>query len=213
MSKGISAMNAPATDPPAKNPNAKTSAVDPAARPTRADVARGLLDLLMAFAGFFLWPLYVVVSLAVQIWTGRSLLFSFQGRLNRALFWICAFIQFLYSGIATGFISAATEDEGASAFLFWSLIGALVIVPVGLSVVAVAAKRLHDQNRSAWWLLLLYVLPAALIGSCFFGQVPPFVYTDLPWPFLIWAFVALGCRRGTAGPNRFGQEIILDGRR
>ena len=47
---------------------------------------------------------------------------------------------------------------------------------------AITAKRWHDRNRSAWWILINLV---PVIGS-------------------LWTFVECGLMPGTAGPNRYG---------
>jgi uncharacterized membrane protein YhaH (DUF805 family) len=48
--------------------------------------------------------------------------------------------------------------------------------------IAIGAKRLHDRDKSAWWLLILLV---PVIG-------------------FLWLLIELGFLRGTSRPNRFG---------
>jgi len=50
--------------------------------------------------------------------------------------------------------------------------------------IALHVKRLHDRNRSAWWMLFSLV---PVIG-------------------LVWLVVQVGFLRGTLGPNRFGED-------
>lgn len=50
--------------------------------------------------------------------------------------------------------------------------------------IALSIKRLHDRERSAWWMLLWV---ATIIG------------------FVIW-LVMVGCQSGTDGHNRYGDE-------
>ena len=50
---------------------------------------------------------------------------------------------------------------------------------------AVSVKRWHDRDKSGWW-ALVYLIP--LIG-------------------LLWTLVANGLLRGTAGANRFGEDV------
>jgi uncharacterized membrane protein YhaH (DUF805 family) len=201
-------MNSPAGGPVDKAVSGDAQPARAAAGRTRGDVVRGLLNLLLVFGGFFLGPLSLVFYFAIQIWAARCSLFSFAGRLPRALFWVWTFAQAMYGGIAWGIIQGATEDEGASSAVYWSLIGVLVVLPTTLSVAAVGVKRLHDRNMPGWWLVLLYAAPIALIGTSALQGVPSFVHAVLPIPLFIGAFVMLGCLRGTVGANPFGPEII-----
>ena len=112
-------------------------------------------------------------------------LFSFEGRINRAKWWF----MFLLGKVIGVTI-------GVSVFaIFYSILGAtpLSIVPVLLGVVgylwpllAVSAKRWHDHNKSAWW-VLIQLIPG--IGA-------------------VWAIVELGCLKGNLGPNRFGPDPL-----
>jgi uncharacterized membrane protein YhaH (DUF805 family) len=49
---------------------------------------------------------------------------------------------------------------------------------------AVSARRLHDLDRTAWWLLLLLTGIGIIL-------------------LIIWY-----CMRGTSGPNRFGPDPL-----
>jgi len=75
----------------------------------------------------------------------------------------------------------------------------------------VATKRMHDRNRSGWWLLLVYGPPAALaiaIERLHWNPALPVLGIALDVLVLpaAWAFVELFCLRGTPGPNRYGPE-------
>jgi len=81
-------------------------------------------------------------------------------------------------------------------------------VALGWMVVAVAAKRLHDRGKSGWWLLLFVVAPLVLMET---GAITSDDAARAPLALAAlalhgWSFVELGCRRGVAGPNRFGPE-------
>ena len=83
------------------------------------------------------------------------LLFGFQGRINRAKFWLAALIYFIVAGAAT-----------AVAFMFesfdWVTVAMVILLVVLISSVAVGVKRLHDRGKSGWWLAFFYLAPAAL---------------------------------------------------
>jgi len=79
-------------------------------------------------------------------------------------------------------------------------------------------KRLHDRNKSAWWLLIFYLLPTVLPwlgllipgGSADPDAVPMAVVVLVYARFAIaiWALVELGCLRGTIGGNPFGPDPV-----
>jgi len=112
--------------------------------------------------------------------------------------------------IANGFrnYGNASGRSARSEYWYWSLfvistsiLAAIVdllvfpmwdIGPVGLVLglvtllpdVAVSIRRLHDIDRSGWWLLIIFTLVGII-------------------PLIIWA-----CTKGTAGPNRFGEDPL-----
>ena len=98
-----------------------------------------------------------------------------------------------------------------------------------------SAKRLHDRNKSAWWLLIFVVLPIVLQISFFWGfpdrmahfqavieamrqhQPPPLPPVESQVASIgrgvatligLWAFVELYFLRGTTGENRFGPDPL-----
>jgi len=75
---------------------------------------------------------------------------------------------------------------------------------------AIGVKRLHDINKSGWWLLLFYLVPAVCLGIEQLTVVPhstrALLLTFLFLPVAVWAFIELGCRRGTRGPNKYGVD-------
>jgi uncharacterized membrane protein YhaH (DUF805 family) len=142
-------------------------------------------------------------------WT--NLLFSYQGRINRAKFWL-AVLVFFAAGIVAQIVGLAMSDA----------LGQLLINVVSLvcfvSGIFVAIKRLHDRDKSGWWLLLFYIAPGVLmtIGLIvgIFGLVAESGGSTGWLIFLagvaigIWGFVELGCLRGTVGPNQFGPDPL-----
>lgn len=130
--------------------------------------------------------------------------FAFNGRANRQRYWLTSLAL---SGImlVSGLVAMLVPVIGAI-LMFVGFIGAL------WAALAISARRLHDRDKSAWWLVAMY-LPLALI-SAFAGAVS---VTDpdvgnavniLSLPFTLWAFIELGCLKGTTGPNRFGADPL-----
>ena len=119
---------------------------------------------------------------------GVWLLFSFEGRISRKTFWIFNGFVFL-GGMLLGMITNPVTDindigPAYTFFMFWML----------WPNIAIQAKRWHDQDRSALWLLLnLMPIFEPVMGLlCMAGP--------------IWAFIQNGITPGTPGPNRFGPD-------
>jgi uncharacterized membrane protein YhaH (DUF805 family) len=68
------------------------------------------------------------------------------------------------------------------------LVGLLIVCALALALVApsiaVAVRRLHDVNRSGWWMLLAFTIIGVI-------------------PLLYWLI-----KKGTDGPNRFGEDRL-----
>jgi uncharacterized membrane protein YhaH (DUF805 family) len=82
-------------------------------------------------------------------------------------------------------MAASIIDVAAFPAVGPSPINSLVNLALFLPSLAVSVRRLHDLDRSGWWILLVFVI---LIG----------------WIVLIvW-----NCTKGTPGPNRFGPDPL-----
>ena len=79
-----------------------------------------------------------------------DILFSFEGRINRARYWLYSALLFLsLVAIAIwGFLSAG--DAG-----FWSSYTIAVVFVIWPSV-ALGVKRCHDRDRSGWFMLVTH---------------------------------------------------------
>jgi uncharacterized membrane protein YhaH (DUF805 family) len=115
---------------------------------------------------------------------------DFAGRSRRREYWMFALFYVLVMIVLNAVFGTNEVERGNGAFVYGSrLVGAgcwisgllwLVSIVPGL---AVTIRRLHDQDRSGW-LLLLWLIP-----------------------FLGWfAILVLMCLDGTRGPNRFGPD-------
>ena len=134
----------------------------------------------------------------VDFW---PLLFGFQGRINRAKYWIAAitYVSVTIALVGLGFFFRF------HAIFFIS--AAIVFIVMTVSGVAVGLKRLHDRDTSGWWLLVFYVLPAVLLGlGRAFGVVA--VFSLAASAIFIWALVVLGFMRGTSGANPYGPDPL-----
>jgi uncharacterized membrane protein YhaH (DUF805 family) len=136
-----------------------------------------------------------------------DLLFTFGGRINRGKYWLTVLI-YIVVWIIIGIIAWILS-------LVSYILGAIVVVLALLATiyvgVAVGVKRLHDRDKTGWYLLLFYLAPAILdgVGRAIGGI--GFILSLAGFAITIWAFVELGCLRGTVGPNQYGPDP-LEGR-
>ena len=152
-----------------------------------------------------------------------TLLFTFAGRANRAKYWLALVIYLAVTVllIAIGLIMfgnslLAIGDEETDDMIVgllsrgigFTLIVLVVYIPMVISGFMVGIKRLHDRDKSGWWLLVFYVLPGVLsmIGDNL--AAGSLIFTLASFAVSIWALVELGFLRGTAGPNRFGPDPL-----
>jgi uncharacterized membrane protein YhaH (DUF805 family) len=89
--------------------------------------------------------------------------------------------------------------------------GGIPIFVVGMwFLAATTVKRLHDRNKSGWWIVPFFLAPNLL------GKVGGWLGDSYPVNFLMlvlgvlsfWGFVEMLCLRGTKGPNRFGPDPL-----
>jgi uncharacterized membrane protein YhaH (DUF805 family) len=140
----------------------------------------------------------------------KWLLFSFQGRINRAKYWLVALVS-IVALIIIGVLIASLTTLGGAGALIAIVIGIVCYVGLVWAGLAVAIKRLHDRNKSGWWLLLFYIVPAVLNGvakALIPDSVAGALLTLIGGIIGIWAFVELGCLRGTDGPNQYGTDPL-----
>jgi clan AA aspartic protease (TIGR02281 family) len=146
------------------------------------------------------------------------LLFSFRRRINRAKYWLAILIYFIVFFVTSLIVFAGgLQSQGLINFVAAALLALIII-----SFIAVSAKRVHDRNKSAWWLLLFDVIPYLLVlGVTFTFSRRPVGQSLSPlfelllglviltgWTILIWGFVEIGCLRGTVGANHYGPDPL-----
>jgi uncharacterized membrane protein YhaH (DUF805 family) len=135
-----------------------------------------------------------------------NLFFSFQGRINRAKYWLVTLIWLAVWIVVWLAIIAAVFTSGS-----WGLagvIGLLVLIPSIVSGVSVGIRRLHDRDKSGWWLLVFYLVPGILQSAGSQMGTVGLILSLAGFGVSVWAFVELGCLRGTAGPNTYGPDPL-----
>ena len=133
------------------------------------------------------------------------LFFSFQGRINRSIWWlVIAGTLFLDLGVYLA--TASWEDPTVS----------LVVGLVALALrIAPSIKRLHDRNKSGAWLWLYFGLPQVVVVLTLFSTAgdPTVGFLGLVViAVLVAVIVDLGALVGTAGDNRYGPDPLASGR-
>jgi uncharacterized membrane protein YhaH (DUF805 family) len=113
--------------------------------------------------------------------------FDFEGRSNRAEYWLFALLCIIVAAVYWILVVAVVRPQGgmnaAGAVLMglYGLFGLASLIPS----LSVSIRRLHDTNRSGWF-ILLPLIPIV-------GAVVYFVFTVLP---------------GTKGPNKYGPDPL-----
>jgi uncharacterized membrane protein YhaH (DUF805 family) len=106
----------------------------------------------------------------------------FSGRASRSEYWLFVLLFLISYVIATILdISFDTFDEEAGTGTF----GLIVLIALIVPSISCLVRRLHDTNRSGWWMLVNFV---PLIGA-----IVLLVFT---------------VTRGTEGDNRFGTDPL-----
>lgn len=99
---------------------------------------------------------------------GFSKYVTFSGRARRSEYWYWTLFCFIVS-LAVGGVGGVAEGLSSSAsnspFANW--VSNLVNIVLVLPSLAVAVRRLHDTNRSGWWLLLPVSLTLVSIALYF----------------------------------------------
>ncbi len=101
----------------------------------------------------------------------------------------------------------------------WGPISGLVSLLSIWPSLAGAIKRLHDRDRSGWWIGGFYLLSAIVVvvgvlaamsmqhGGPMMGA-PVIVGGLVLAAYALWLLVETGFLRGTPGPNRFGPDFL-----
>jgi uncharacterized membrane protein YhaH (DUF805 family) len=111
--------------------------------------------------------------------SGFSNYVNFSSRAARSEYWYWVLFNVL-AQVVTEIID--------NAVIGMSVTTAIFSLAVLLPGIAVAARRLHDVDRTGWWLLLAFVPVIGIIV------------------LVIWF-----CTKGTDGPNRFGPDPLPGG--
>ena len=124
-----------------------------------------------------------MISFVGAIRLGFQRYSDFNGRSTRAEYWWW-FLFVVLTGIALTLI-----DMSIGTFWWeaeWGLFSVSFKLATLIPSLALGARRLHDINKSAWWLLMWLIV----------WLVIPMIL------LLVWA-----ARRGDNGPNQYGLDL------
>jgi uncharacterized membrane protein YhaH (DUF805 family) len=161
--------------------------------------------------------------------------FGFQGRINRAKCWLAGLIIFCWMAFLILLMEAVTYLVGGTIVAFGfdlddifrlidpasfralsstdlvSLLFQMVGTPLFLWVyLATSIKRLHDRDKSGWWMVPFFVAPGL------YGQFADRLGTSTlamligaaALAFSIWGVIEMYFLKGSKGPNRFGADPL-----
>jgi uncharacterized membrane protein YhaH (DUF805 family) len=123
-------------------------------------------------------------------WLLRNL--TFDGRITRITFWMSIAITWLMLFftvvlISTLFGSKMNEDGLArieDVSIIGQVIAGILVMLVTWFSICLEVRRWHDRGKSGWWFWIGFI---PVIGG-------------------IWTLIECGFRRGTHGPNRYGED-------
>lgn len=162
-------------------------------------------------------------------------LFSFDGRINRAKWWLFLLVVFAYIVASTIMLFVFGMITPVLAFI-WGIVFLIGCVVLIYASFAVGVKRLHDRGKSGLWLLAFYVLPYVIGVVAFWTMLwgvlawalqmgsempnPAQAQAGLSammgawWLYVIytviwvWALIELGILKGTDGSNQYGADPL-----
>jgi len=161
-------------------------------------------------------------------------LFRFKGRISRAQLWLAGLIFFCWMILLGLLIVTAASIFGFPASFHVgtddifgivdpqsyrtlssanaaSVIGHAVGTPLFLWVyLATSVKRLHDRDKSGWWMLPFFVGPGLVsqFSDRLGDSIPAGSLGAIAFALWVWGFVDMYCLRGSPRTNRFGANPL-----
>jgi uncharacterized membrane protein YhaH (DUF805 family) len=129
---------------------------------------------------------------------------KFTGRAPRAEYW------WYYLGTVIAGLVAGLFDQLIHSSAVQNVLNLALFVPW----MAVSVRRLHDIDRSGWWLVSLLVpivliviyAAGALTGNRPAGSVPILIFGGLVFLITAITLFVFMVTPGTVGPNRYGSD-------
>ncbi len=156
--------------------------------------------------------------------------FQFSGRSRRKEYWMWTLFV-IVAGFVLGFVDTMLGFGGEiapvanqspasaiyNALLSNGILSNIFTVFTIIPGIAVGVRRLHDVDRSGWW-LLSWVAPLLIMSALLFSGNGEGAAVLVIGGIAVLAAAVLGimifvwdCTDGTHGPNRFGDDPKDDG--
>ena len=119
-------------------------------------------------------------------------LFSFKGRMSRKDYWLKGVLILLpVTTVAVLLMAFGSSEKGVTASF---IVGLPILVLSYWPRLALFVKRLHDRDKSGWFLATVLIPIANSV-------------------FLIWIVILVWFLKGSAGANTFGEDPLAGGLR
>lgn len=164
-------------------------------------------------------------------------LFSFNGRINRAKLWLAVPVMLSWMiclgllAIALGSLFGNPAPKGSLSFstsdlfkllnpesyqsLRTAYLPLLLVKVVGIPLVlwvylATSIKRLHDRDRSGWWMVPFFAMPGIFneLADRFDYSYAAMALGLATFVLYLWGFVEMYCLKGSRKTNRFGPDPL-----
>ena len=129
---------------------------------------------------------------------------EFSGRSRRKEYWMYVLLLVIV-GLVVGVVEGIVGLNGMIGGLYGPL-SALFLLATFIPSLAVGIRRLHDTNRSGWWMLIgvsPYVASAVLLYSGDLALAGILGFVALAGAIVLLVFLVL---EGTRGPNQYGPD-------
>jgi uncharacterized membrane protein YhaH (DUF805 family) len=160
--------------------------------------------------------------------------FGFSGRINRGRFWLLSILLIVFSilawvvaflvalfilgvNVTDGSLPGLDQPDKLFQMILDYAVAFIVLFAVAIAIwvswFAIGVKRLHDRDKSGWWIVVFYVLPW-IVGSAANtvdkqgNDTLTLILSLIGLLLMLWGIVVLGFLRGTRGPNRFGPDPL-----
>jgi uncharacterized membrane protein YhaH (DUF805 family) len=148
--------------------------------------------------------------------------FGFAGRINRAKYWrvimlnfVCLMLFMMVVPLSIGGSFYNADPKWAKPLTLALLAGTMgpILIISTWCFAAMSIKRLHDRNKSGWWMALFFIAPSLLgkLSDRLDDQAAVFIVSGIGLGLSVWCFVEIVCLKGSKGPNRFGSDPLAKG--
>jgi len=156
--------------------------------------------------------------------------FSLTGRITRMRFWFWVVLEaiallllgaifYVYALSIPGAYENGgptpfpTDPVGAPLGVLWCIAMAALL----FSLLKTCVKRLHDRDRSGWWLLAFVALPNILSGAArelalhyLIPDPVAMALLGISGALFLWGVAEMGVLPGNGGDNRFGPSTRMN---